>query len=330
MVTPIEIFLFVKQLGLALAGAAALWGLVFELKSRHKNQEEKCVIFKWISKRLLLPLLIGILMAVISWIFLTITPLYAHEGITLPLMSGQISEALAVMFPFFIGWLIFSFIGFLTMMIMPKVFQKYLAPFYFIQFLFITLLISIPAWTGEFSRAQLFFIGHGFHSVLTLGTVLILDFLFLTSKHSVILQQHIFPLTPTLSKVVWIGLGIEFISTALIFNQAISLTPKFFFMQTIIGIIIINGVLLSGPITRKILTSIQEGGKALNKKWISFANIAGVISITSWFSITLVDSFENLTLNYHHFILFYLGLLIIGLLGHRIWHYFDRYKYPFN
>jgi len=60
MVELSEILSFGKQLGLVLAGAAALWGLVFKIKYKHKNQEQKCIVFEWIAERLLTPLFIGI------------------------------------------------------------------------------------------------------------------------------------------------------------------------------------------------------------------------------------------------------------------------------
>ena len=322
-----ELLLFGKQLGLALVGAASLWGLVFAIKCRHENEKQRCLIFEWITHRLFTPLCIGIIIALFSWLLLTtFIPVYAHEGITLISTAVEKSQALALVSPAFIGWILFLFFALLFKIAKPALFNRYIGIFFAIQLGIAALLMSVPVWVGEFSRAQLFFISHSLHSILTLGTVLILDFLFLISRHSVILKQHIFPLFPTLSKIIWIGLGIDFLSTTLIWSDAIILTPKFFFVQTVIGIIIINGVFLSGPIARKILNSIQEGGEVLTKRWTSIANTAGIISITSWFTITLVDFFENLTLKYYHFLLLYLALLIIGFLGHVIWHSFDREK----
>ena len=190
--------------------------------------------------------------------------------------------------------------------------------FYIVSVLFVVVLISFPVWSGEFSLNQWFFIGHSLHSIFTVGTVLVLDFLLLMAGTSTHLKQHIFPWFGTMSKVIWVGLGIDFLSVALIFGQALTLTPKFFFMQTVLGILTINGVLLSGPITRRLLSSIGKGAQALTKRWARIADISGIVSISSWLTITFFDSFTYLTLNYLPFVCFYLLISWLAFFGRNI------------
>jgi len=65
-----EVIGFMKQVGLVLAGAAALWGIVFEIKCKHENQQQKCIAFEWIAERLLTPLFVGVaLSALIDYYF---------------------------------------------------------------------------------------------------------------------------------------------------------------------------------------------------------------------------------------------------------------------
>jgi hypothetical protein len=265
------------------------------------------------------------LLAVVSWLWLSLLlPVAAHEGIVLASSLDEKYDALRLFSPIFAIWALISLIGLFVKISKPAFFHRYIFSFYLIQFTFTALLVSFPVWLGGFDRAQWFFIGHSVHSIFTLGTVLILDFLFLNAKSSEVLKQHIFPIFPLVSKFIWIGLGIEFLSVSVVFREAIEFTPKFFFMQTVVGILIINGVLLAGPIARKLVNSVKEGGEKMAKKWVKIGDIAGVISISSWFTITFVDSFDNLTLDYSHFFIFYIALILILLVGHYASEHFQK------
>ena len=236
---PIEVVLFLKQIGLAVVGASALWGFVFLIVRERINHEKRCLVLQWISERLLIPLLIGTALAALSsFAFSLMARAYAHEGVALAPTMDAIYRAFDIFSPLSLVWVVVTIGGFILLKSRPLVFHRNLKIFYVTQFILVSILISFPAWTGSFGKLQWFFIGHGFHSIFTVGTVIVLDFLFLISKSSPILKQHIYPLFFTMSKVIWIGLGIEFLSGLLVYSEAFALTPKFFFMQTLIGIII--------------------------------------------------------------------------------------------
>ena len=321
-----ELLLFGRQLGLALAGAVSLWGFVFTKWSKHRAKEAaSCVIYEWLGARLLFPLAAGFFIVLLSWFLLSFfVPAYAHEGIGIVATEEQRSFAIEVASPFIFLWMLAFVGGFALRRLWPKLFQKHMEWFYALQLGFVVLLMVLFSWHGTLDKAQVFFWGHTLHSILTVGTVLVLDFLFLTSKSSAILKQHVYPLFPTVSKVIWVGLGIDFLSVAFIFQEAINLMPKFFFMQTVVGILIVNGVLLAGPITRKMMTSVKEGGKQLAKKWERVGDVAGVISISSWSTITFVDFFANLSLTYLQFFSAYLSLIVLLFLGHLLWEYLEK------
>lgn len=321
-----EFLLFGRQLGLALAGAVCVWGFVFTKWSKHRAKEtSSCIIYEWLGARLLFPLAAGFFIALLSWFLLSFfLPAYAHEGIGIVATENQRSLEGEAANPFVFLWILAFAGGYALRGLWPKHFQKHMEWFYALQLGFVVLLMMMFSWHGAFDKAQVFFWGHTVHSILTLGTVLVLDFLFLTSKSSALLKQHIYPLFSTISKVIWVGLGIDFLSVALIFQGAVNLTPQFFFMQTVVGILIVNGVLLAGPIARKMMTSVKEGGKQLTKKWERIGDVAGVISISSWGTITFVDFFAKLNLTYLQFFSAYLSLIVLLFLGHLLWEYFEK------
>lgn len=323
----LEFVLYLKQLGVVLAGSASLWGLVFAVHNKRETSEHKCLIYEWVSRKLLIlfsgAFLLGLLSYMWLFIFYPIDSLHAHEGIVIVPTMGEIFSSLELTLPFMLIWALVVGAFFLYRSRKEISALSLLPYFYGFNLLMAIIVVSTYAWTGEFSTTQLFFFGHGFHSILTLGTVLTLDFLFLISASSDYLKQHIFPFFPTLSKVIWVGLGIDFLSVALVFQEALVLTPKFFFMQTLIGIVIINGVILSGPLTRKLLESIKRGGVAMTEKWTRASSLCGVISVSTWMTITFVDFFHNLTLGYGVLIGIYAAIIALLFIGHELW---ERYN----
>jgi hypothetical protein len=320
-----ELLFFGRQLGFSLVGASALWGFVFWGLHHKDRKSPECIIFDWIAEKLLVLLSFGIVVGFASFVLLQLlSPAYAHEGIVLTLESDLWRAALQFMWPFYLAILAVFAVGAVLWKTKRALFLEKLGIFYGIQFALAFSILSLPVWTGELNLAQVFFAGHSVHSIFTLGTVIVLDFLIIVSQNSQLLRQHVFPLFPTLSKVIWVGLAVDFISVILVFEDAIALTPKFFFMQTVIGILIINGVFLVGPITRKMLASVTEEGAVLSSKWMLLASISGVISICSWSFNTFIDFFHALTFTYWHFALLYVGLLGIAFLGHLVMERFTK------
>ncbi|MEX0934946.1 MAG: hypothetical protein WDZ70_01295 [Candidatus Paceibacterota bacterium] len=315
-----EIILLFKQLGIVIAGAAALWGAVFSRRDFSCGTRE-CIIYDWIAGKLTLLVFAGVALATIAIVFGQTFSVYAHEGIVLVPTLGEIQAALGILFPLMLVILCVTLIGFFFYTFNRRRFDAYMTEFLVLEFVLLFIASSLTGWTGSLGGEQIFFFVHGFHSIFTLGTVIVLDALFLLSERSRHLKQHIFPLFPMISKVIWIGLAFDFLSSLLVINQ-FEVTAKFLFMQTVIGILIINGVMLSGPITKKILSLLREG-KELPQKWNTWASVAGTISITSWLTITVVDFFEHLTLDYVTLLLLYLLLITILFIGHEA---LERYE----
>jgi len=307
-----EFILFIKQLGLAISGAASLWGLVFLIKGRRTKSQEEKKVFQGLAQKIITLLILGSMLAIIAWLILVLfgpTSLQAHEGIVIAPTPQSLNYAMGVSSPLFI-WLAIILFGFIFFQIKKRS-PRTLILLYILNLIAVSILISIPALTKQFNNSQLFFIGHGFHSILTLGTVIVLDFLFFLSKYKEKIKEFIYPLFPAISKVIWVGLGIEFLSAWLIFDKGFFVTPKFLFMQTVVAIIIINGALLSGPLTRKLISTVKGKREMINKKWDVLFVVGGSISISSWLTITFVDSFQKINLSYLQFLSAYLIFIIL-------------------
>jgi hypothetical protein len=321
----IEFFSFVKQVGFALVGAAGLWGFVFSTMHSHGTRKKTCIVYHWLAERIVLALMVGFFLAVTSWLVLIfVFPVYAHEGIVIPAQHGDVMKAMELTTPLFYIWVLATIALLVWQKFQTETFHHFLGIFFITQFCFSFFLMSLSVWTGEFSLEQLFFAGHSNHSILTVGTVLILDYLFLISAKSFLLKQHVYPLFPLFSKVIWVGLGLEFFSVSLVFAQAIELTHKFYFMQLVVVVLMINGTLLAGPITRRLLASISEKGIQMGRTWMNIASVAGTVSIVSWLSITFIDFFPGLVFTFFEYLVIYVVLIMGAFLAHMALERFQK------
>jgi len=297
-----EILLILKQVGLAATGAASFWGIVFLLMRQQTPAQKLLWIFfpaffvffsAWTA------------LALSSCVFCA----EAHEGIYIAQNFGVLKYAMREQFFVFSTLALWGLAALLTIIVRRRILEKSINLHYFygVSFIFISALLLYPWGETETLRHSLFTSLHAWHSVLTLGTVIVVDFIFATLKrtHESFLKK-VFPL---LSKAILLGLGIDFLSVGLIFNEAFAITPKLLFTQTLVGIIIINGVLLSGPIMRAAFAS---------QKPLKVASFSGSISIVGWFSITALDGFRHLSLGYFELFLVYFAFVALAYSAHRI------------
>lgn len=302
----LEILNFLKQAGFALAGASALWGWIF---SRGKKDE--------IATKLLPLFFGGLIIGTISWLIIfwrEAGSVLAHEGISIyPSLNASIS-AKFIQTPILLAAITIALLVLFKKNSNIPFGNSTTRWFFPMEFFLMSATISLLGWVGEINREQIFFFAHGFHSILTLGTVLTVDYLFFVSRRDLFQKQAIYPAFPFMSKVIWLGLGIDFASVALIFEEALNLTTKFYFTQTVIGILIINGVFLSGPMTRRLLDSVKRGITNLPKRLNFVAGISGSVSVISWVTINFLDQFQTINLTYGQFFLYYLIAIIAAFL----------------
>lgn len=326
MITVFEFLNFTKQVGFALVGAASMWALYFYYKTKYSSGEAK-EVYSSIIRRFIAPVTVGVLMSVIAWFGLDFTTSYiafAHEGITIAPERGDILAALEVREPVFLLFVFSYLAGVLVWIFKKELFLNKGAYFYAWLLFLSTVLISLPAWNDSFTD-MMFFIWHNNHSILTLGTVLVLDFLLLVTKYHEKYERHIYPILPIISKVIWLGLFLDFFSVAFVFERAIENTAKFQIMQTVVGVLIVNGIFLSGPLTRKMQSMISSDGTVtpMTRKWELIASVSGSISIASWITITFTDFIQNITVGYTTLLGIYVGFIIVAWMSYEV---LEQYK----
>lgn len=314
-----EVWRLIQQIGFVLAGSASLWGFFYSIKMGKATGRYRAGL-ELIVSRIMPFLVVGLVIGLVGWylVGLEFPPvLQSHEGISLEHGVGEITEAMRLKQPFAALAAALVALG----LIFRNLRRRFTAPFYLSTFILSSVLVSLPAWTGEaLSGEQVSVYLHGWHSILTLGTVIMVDYLFHLSDKNELIRRSLYPNFDSMSRVIWLGLGIDFLSAFLIFPEALSFTPKFYFMQTLVGIIIINGVLLSGPCTKKLVSLIRsdESCRQLAGGWAPAAGISGVISIVSWSSITVLDFLSGLTLSFLQLALIYLTIIGLGVLFYFI------------
>lgn len=323
-----DFLLFGKQLGIALAGAAALWGFVFSQRDFHCGRDQACIIYDWIAVRIMPLFLLGVGIGSISYFGLLMTvEASAHQGITYIPSAGEVAASFPILTPLFFVLIASAVVAISLPDKGGDKYANWITYFYGAMFFVCFAITSFPAWRGEFDGRQLFYAAHGFHSIFTLGSVIVLDYLYILSKRSQLLKQHVFELFPKISAVIWFGLAFDFISSLLIIEGFEPVT-KTIFMQTVIGILIINGAILSGPLARKMLSTVKPGGTDLSGFWKWAAGIAGSISITSWLTITFVDHFDGLPFSYLEFFGIYVGVILAAFAGHTFFEWMEERTEP--
>lgn len=308
---------FVTQVGFAVAGAASLWGLVFILESRKSENSD----FEKFSGLLVKLFTVSLLIFLVAW-FLGALVFYppdaaGHEGIRIMPEDAHLKAGFRTNFPLVI---ILAIVGFfnLRLFLRNRNFWNRHSPWlWFSQFLLLSAIAIFAIYTGRFDKYQLFHAFHNWHSILTLGSVVVVDFLFLATTHLHSHKKTFYNFFHLISAFIWIGLGLDFLSNFLILEEGFKLTEQFFFTQTVIAVIIINGALLSGRITEVLQFLARAGKTGRDATLTRLISISGAVSIVSWTTITFVDFFE-LTLNYWQMFGAYAALIAIAYFVHHM------------
>lgn len=289
------LFLF-RQFGLAIAGAISLWGMVFVFFSKDGQK---------IARKFLIIFFPALAVFVTAHLALVITfcsfCVNAHEGISLGMGTDlAIADMLHRQFFLFAALSIMGIFGLLFLMLRQAFFlrKSSLLYFYGIYFICISFFMLFPWGDYESARAGVSSALHSWHSILTVGSVIVADFTFALFRNVKFIPvlERIFPM---ITKGIWIGLGLDFLSAGLIFDEAFMVSEKLFFNQALVGIVIINGAFLSGPLTRAALAGIAKTKRTVFPKTLNIAlGVSGSISIAGWISITALDAFRSLALNY--------------------------------
>lgn len=299
---------FVTQLSAVIAGASALWLVVFCFKQKKNSQWYDLVL------RVTPLFFITSFSFIAGWwlsdLFIFSANSLAHEGVV-----QTIESFIQNGFEVNLIWVsIFSIVGILGLFayFYKKVlFKKYSLIFFSIQFILLSIILSLTTYSGKFNFEQLAFSLHNWHSIATVGTVIVVDFLYLLTLKKDKLKRLLYPFYPIMSAVIWIGLGLDFASSLIVFEGIFVITSQFLFNQTVIAIIILNGAILSARLSKVVISTIRSDKiVALKKSTAKVIRIAGSVSIVSWLGVTFLDFF---TFSYSLFQFFFMYMIFIAI-----------------
>lgn len=174
------------------------------------------------------------------------------------------------------------------------------------------------------SYYQYIVIAHVFFMAIGVGGATVTDVLFLKFLRNNNMSRQELIVMDTLSQVIWAALvGILVTGLVIFLPQASDLleNSKFLAKMSVVGVLIVNGVLLNVKIAPK-MHLIFSVNKDLNPVWLQrtrrLAFALGAISIVSWYSAFLLGSLRSIELSYFQLISIYISLLVFGLVGSQI------------
>lgn len=315
-----EILLFLSLVGIAVAGAASFWGFIFLLLGKRTDERRQSAIWQGAAQKLLWVFFPSLFFYGVMWSILAIKQcvfcLQAHEGISLAQNINELTLGIQNQYPFFFVLMLVGFALFVPLLFFRsrRFSLRNLSWGYGFFFIMISIMLLYP-WGGSESVRHSVSAGlHSWHAIFTIGSVIIIDFLY------IVLRFSLKPLLPRIFLMItggiWIGLGLDFVSSGLIFPEEFFITDKFLFTQTLIGIVIINGVLLSGPISRAIL-AFQKRMKSevVSPQLHRVIGISGSLSLAAWMGNGALDGFRSLTLTYWQLALFYIFFVALIFLS---------------
>lgn len=305
-------------MSIAVGGAASLWAFVLAcLGKRTKNTKDRDAFWEAAYSVMPLYILVFFSFLLLWWFgFLVAYPQesLAHEGIVQGTPGQYIINGFQFNIFFVVALMLTGASGIWLYWRKPKSFAHWAIFFYLSQFVLFSLIALFFIFTKELGREQFVFFLHNWHSILTIGTVVTVEFLYLTNMRSRAIQRVLYPFFPTISLFIWVGLSLEFVGSFLTFEGRFPQTTQFIFNQVIIAVIIINGALLSGRINDALIGLVRRGrAMSLTPGLRRVARISGAISIVSWTTVTFLDFF-NFSVSLQYFFIFYAGVIFFVFL----------------
>ena len=304
-------------IALAAFSASALWGLVFSVKARRGEN-----IFGEIG-RASAPLFYGtFLVFAVSWLLgdlvFFVVKAVAHEGIKIVPLAEFVRNGFTIGRPLVVilaGIMLLHGFFFLRK---EALFLKYGLFLYFAALMAGVSLLAFTVFTGSLGGQQLFFVLHNLHPILTLGTVISIDFLYLQSLRRRELARAIYGFFPNMSACIWIGLAVDFFTSLLFFGEAFRISGQFLFVQTAIAVIVLNGALLSGKVNAGLIASADSGSeKEMGSRFKIIVGLSGSVSAVSWLSIYSLD-FLELPFGYPTLFAWYIMVIAAVFIGHHV------------
>lgn len=168
--------------------------------------------------------------------------------------------------------------------------------------------------------STVYLIAHVFGAILGAGGAFMSDAMFFMSVKDGKFEESEFHFMRLGGKMVWLGLGILFISGVLLVSTAPEYyltSSKFLAKATIVGVIVLNGIVFHAihlPNIKKHLgVRFSEAPEFLAKS--SFLMMSGAVSMVSWISTIILGMLKSLPYSYVEIISFYALLLALATIG---------------
>ena len=157
---------------------------------------------------------------------------------------------------------------------------------------------------------------HVFSMGLGLGATTVADFLFFRFLRDLKITQQEAEVLNTISKVIWVVLVLIIISGLGLYlpdAERLNDSSKFMVKLTVIGVILLNGVMLNTLIGPRLSVIFgEEVNFTKSPRWVrKLAFAGGAISMTSWYSVFILGSLRKQPYTYWEI----LGVYLILLLG---------------
>jgi hypothetical protein len=172
---------------------------------------------------------------------------------------------------------------------------------------------------GFIDAKTLFIILHIFGAILGAGSAFLTDAMYFTVVKDKIITDSELRFIKLGSTMVWGGIFLIIISGLLLFSldpEVYLNSNKFLAKMTIVGILVINGLVFHFEHLRTCAEHIGEHLPS-SKVWRSKSIIlyaSGAISVVSWISTIILGVFRGVPYNYSTIMLVYLLVLAVALL----------------
>lgn len=158
---------------------------------------------------------------------------------------------------------------------------------------------------------------HAFAGAIGIGATTVTDLLFFKFLSDRVVSKDEKETMDVVSKILWTALIILIITGVGLFLSdpvRYAASSKFLVKVCIVGVIFLNGILLStylGPRLQRLQFNTTEAlSKYTGFKRLAF--ISGVVSISSWYASFLLGLLPSIPLTFGQGILIYLGILCFG------------------
>lgn len=158
---------------------------------------------------------------------------------------------------------------------------------------------------------------HAFAGAIGIGATTVTDTLFFKFLSDRIVTAGEREVMDVLSKVLWTALIVLILTGVALFlsNPALySVSSKFLVKMCIVGVIFLNGILLStylGPRLERLQFNTKESlGQHIGFKRIAF--VSGVVSISSWYASFFLGLMRSIPLTFAQGILVYVVVVLVG------------------